>query len=69
MTGGTSLHAQSRHRSRKLTIEVDRTQATPVIFSLFESTVIPIQHIMEGIGSCLYLTVMLNSPEIRLDCY
>ena len=51
MTGGASLHAQSRHRTRKLTIEVDRTQTTPVIFSLFESTVIPIQHIMEGIGS------------------
>ena len=36
------------NRMRKLTIEVDADKASPVIFSLFESSVIPIQQIMEG---------------------
>ena len=47
ISGGTGLHAQ-RSRSRKLTIEVDRTQTTPVLYSLFESSILPIQQIMEG---------------------
>ena len=36
------------NRMRKLTIKVDADKASPVIFSLFESSVIPIQQIMEG---------------------
>ena len=38
----------NNNRMRKLTIEVDADKASPVIFSLFESSVIPIQQIMEG---------------------
>ena len=48
ISGGPSAHAYSR--SRKLTIEVDRTLTTPVLFSLFQSSILPIQQIMEGIG-------------------
>ena len=39
---------RNNNRMRKLTIEVDADKASPVIFSLFESSVIPIQQIMEG---------------------
>ena len=45
ISGGAS---RSRGKMRKLTIEVDRNQTTPVLYSLFESSVFPIQQIMEG---------------------
>ena len=48
ISGGHASRKRSRNKMRKLTIEVDTTQTTPVIFSLFESSVIPIQQIMEG---------------------
>ena len=40
----------ARSSSRKLTIEVDHALTTPVLFSLFQSSILPIQHIMEGIS-------------------
>lgn len=48
ISGGTSAHAHNR--PRKLTIEVDHTLTTPVLFSLFQSSILPIQQIMEGIS-------------------
>ena len=46
ISGGASRPKNGK--MRKLTIEVDRNQTTPVLYSLFESSVIPIQQIMEG---------------------